>query len=565
MQVSEATRSGGALVVGLVFVSALLLFAFGASQREIWRNDEHRYVEVGRVMTLPGESVLVPHLNGEVYAHKPPLFFWGVAGFSQLGLTPGGAGMAVSALAGALTVALCFALGRRLWGPREGLAAALVLASAEMFLSLALRANLDALLTACITASLYAYWRSEPAREDGSLRRTHWLLTAGFAAGLGVLAKGPVAVAIPLSVIAGHDLLLRRGVSGWDRGRALALAACLAPVGIWLAAATAEGGLDYARDLVIGHGVAHPLGGVNKLRPFWYYLSAFPAGFLPWTVALPAALVSLGRPRRSEDAFALAWLVAPLLLLSLFPAKRHLYALPVHVGAALVVARWLPHIGASAAGLRSDRALRALSLFARITLGLVGLAVGLATLGGTLLLLAGRADLLEALGPRLALAAALGPGARVAALAAGGLLAAAGPGLLLGKSERSLDRAALAFAVGASMFFASVFHPMESTAQNATKFYARVAQLVGEEPLAVYGKKDQAPNWILRRTRVPRLVSPEQAEAFRNKAGGRTVWLVARPKMFRMYGQPVGFQQVLGEEQRPGRALVLLRSEPTEP
>ena len=88
MQESQVSRSGGSLAVLLVFLAAWLLFVFGASQREIWRNDEHRYVEVGRVMTLPGESVLVPHLNGEVYAHKPPLFFWGVAGFSQLGLTP---------------------------------------------------------------------------------------------------------------------------------------------------------------------------------------------------------------------------------------------------------------------------------------------------------------------------------------------------------------------------------------------------------------------------------------------------------------------------------------------
>ena len=565
MQAGEASRSGGALAAALVFVAALLLFGFGASQREIWRNDEHRYVEVGRLMTLPGSSVLVPHLNGAVYADKPPLFFWGVATFSRLGLGLGSAGMAVSALAGALSVALCFALGRRLFGPREGLAAAVVLASAEMFLSLSLRANLDALLTACITASLYAYWRSEQARERTPALRTRWLLTAGFAAGLGILVKGPVAVAIPLSVIVGHDLLAGRGVSGWDRRRALALAACLAPVLAWLAAASAEGGLDYARDLVIGHGVAHPLGGVNKVRPFWFYLSAFPVSFLPWTVALPAALLAVGRPRRSEDAFALAWLMAPLLLLSLFPAKRHLYALPVHVGAALVVARWLPRIPTSAATPRSDRALRAFRVFARITLGVGGAALGLATLGGTLLLWLGRADLLEALAPRLALAASLGPAARTVAFAAGGLLAVAGPALLLGRSARSLLRAALALGVGAACFLASVFHPMESEAQNVTRFYARVAQLVGDDPLAVYGKKDVAPNWILGRARVPHLVAPEQAEAFRRAAGARTAWLVARPGMLRKYGQPEAFEQVLGEEQRPGRDLVLLRGEATPP
>jgi 4-amino-4-deoxy-L-arabinose transferase-like glycosyltransferase len=561
MQGSEAARPLGALAVLLVFLAALLLFAFGASQREIWRNDEHRYVEVGRVMTLPGSSVLVPHLNGVPYTHKPPLFFWGVATFSQLGLEPGDAGMAVSALAGALTVALCFALGRRLWGPREGLAAAVVLASAEMFLSLELRANLDALLTACITASLYGYWRSEQTRNDDPSRRTGWLLAAGFVAGLGVLVKGPVAVAIPLSVIVGHDLLQRRGLSAWDRGRALALVACLAPVLAWLAAATAEGGIDYARDLVIGHGVAHPLGGVNKLRPFWYYLSAFPAGLLPWTIALPAALVSLGRPRRSEDAFALAWLVAPLLLLSLFPAKRHLYALPVHPGAALIVGCWLARSATPAAGPRADRVLRGLRRFARATLGLAGLVLGLAALGGTLLLLAGRADLLEPLRLPLALTTSLGPSARLSALAAGGLLVWAGRRLAFGNEERSLLPAALALGAGTSLFFVSVLHPMESTAQNVTRFYAGVAQRVGDEPLAVYGRKDLSPNWTLRRAEVPRLVSPEEADAFRRGASPRTAWLVAQERAFRKYAWPVGFQPVPDAEQRPGRALVLLRSD----
>jgi hypothetical protein len=230
------------------------------------------------------------------------------------------------------------------------------------------------------------------------------------------------------------------------------------------------------------------------------------------------------------------------------------------------VARWLPHIaGGSAAGLRSERVLRALSRFARLTLGLAGLALGLALIGGTGLLLAGRVDLLEALWPRLALAASLGGGARLAALVAGGLLAAAGPGLAFWKSERSLLRAALALGVGASVFFASVFHPMESTAENVTRFYARTAQLVGDEPLAVYGGKDLAPNWILRRTRVPRLVSLEQAEAYGRTAGGRSVWIVARPKTFEKHGRPAGFREVLGEEQRPGRPLVLLRSDATEP
>jgi mRNA-degrading endonuclease toxin of MazEF toxin-antitoxin module len=60
-------------------------------------------------------------------------------------------------------------------------------------------------------------------------------------------------------------------------------------------------------------------------------------------------------------------------------------------------------------------------------------------------------------------------------------------------------------------------------------------------------------------------VSLEQAEAYGRTAGGQRVWLVARPKTFQKYGRPAGFHEVLGEEQRPGRPLVLLRSDATKP
>jgi 4-amino-4-deoxy-L-arabinose transferase-like glycosyltransferase len=145
----------------LAFLAALALFGAGASERELWRTDEQRYAEVARELGAESGSWLVPHLNGVVYDDKPPGFFWLVALLhGGLGLGLEAAAKAVSVVAASLSVALVFALGRRFYGMRGGLAAALVLGSSEMFLSLALRGNLDALLTACITASLYACWRA---------------------------------------------------------------------------------------------------------------------------------------------------------------------------------------------------------------------------------------------------------------------------------------------------------------------------------------------------------------------------------------------------------------------
>jgi 4-amino-4-deoxy-L-arabinose transferase-like glycosyltransferase len=509
-------------------------------------------------------SWLVPHLNGEVYDDKPPGFFWLVALLHDgLGFELDAAAKAVSVVAASLSVALVFALGRRLYGVQEGLAAALVLGSSEMFLSLALRGNLDALLSACITASLYACWRGEQAGNDASAGR--WRLAAGGFAGLGMLVKGPVAIAIPAAAVLFHGGLAR----GWRRIRPSlwlpALAISLVPVLAWLAAAAAEAGPDYVRDLVVGHGIAHPLGGVSKLRPLWYYARSLPASFVPWSIALPAcvALFASRRRRSSEDAFAIAWLCAPLVLLSLFPAKRHLYLLPLLPGAALLVSRWLGWLRSDPRAGEDGRTLLLLSRLAQGVIGLASIGLGL-TLGiGATLLLAGRTDLLAAVSDPLRVTETLGAAAAVASLGVACVLVPAGAMLLQRWSGPRAWRADLAVGVATATFLLAGFHPFDNAARKVSPFYREVQDLVGSDELATYGARDWATNLLLRRTRVPRLVTLEQAEAHRRNGleSARPAWLVAEGSFLERHGRPVGFEEVLRYQPPLGHTLLLLRSE----
>jgi 4-amino-4-deoxy-L-arabinose transferase-like glycosyltransferase len=547
-----------------VFLAALALFGAGASRRELWRTDEQRYAEVARELGAESGSWLVPHLNGEVYDDKPPGFFWLVALLHDgLGFELGAAAKAVSVAAASLSVALAFALGRRLYGVHEGLAAALVLGSSEMFLSLALRGNLDALLTACITASLYACWRGEEASNDASAVR--WRLAAGGFAGLGMLVKGPVALAVPAAAVLFHGGLTR----GWRRIRPSlwlpALAISLVPGLAWLAAAAAESGTDYVRDLVLGHAVAHPLGGVSKQRPFWYYAKSLPASFAPWSIALPGcvALFASRRKRSSEDAFAIAWLCAPLLLLSLFPAKRHLYLLPLLPGAALLVSRWLAWLRSGPRAGEDGRTLLLLSRLAQGVIGLASIGLGLALGIGATLLAAGRADLLAAVSDPPRLTETFGAAAAVAGLGVACVLLPAGAVLLRRWSGPGAWRADLAVGVATATFLLAGFHPFENAARKVSPFYREVQDLIGSDGLATYGGRDWATNLLLRRTRVPRLVTLEQAEAHRRNGldRGRPAWLVAEGTFLERHGQPVGFEEVLRYQPPRGRTLLLLRSE----
>ena len=547
-----------------VFVVALALFGAGAGRRELWRTDEQRYAEVARELGAESGSWLVPHLNGVVYDDKPPGFFWLVALLHDgLGLELEAAAQAISVAAASLSVALVFALGRRFYGVRGGLAAALVLGSSEMFLSLALRGNLDALLTACITASLHACWRAEEAGSAASAGR--WRLAAGAYAGLGILVKGPVALAVPAVVVLCHAVLTRgwRGIRPGVWLPALALA--LVPLLAWLAAAAAETGPDYVRDLVLGHGVAHPLGGVGKQRPFWYYAKSLPASFLPWSIALPACVALVATLRnRSEDAFVLAWFLAPLVLLSVFPAKRHLYLLPVLPGAALLVSRWLRWLRSGPLD-EDGRALLLLSRFAQGVLGLASIGLGLSLATGAALIVAGRADLLAAVSDRLAMTEALGGGALATGLLVACVSLPAGVVLLRRWSGPAAWRADLALAAATAAFLLAGFHPFENAARKVSPFYREVQDVVGSDELASYGVRDWAPNLLLRRTRVPRLVTLAQAEAHRRDRleDGRPAWLVAEGKFLERHARPFGFEEVLRHEPRLGRTLILLRSEPS--
>ena len=77
----------------LVFAGIVLLLP-SLFLRDLWKPDEPRYAQVAREMSETGEWI-VPHLNGETYAHKPPLVFWIAGLLRDTGLEERG-GRAVS-------------------------------------------------------------------------------------------------------------------------------------------------------------------------------------------------------------------------------------------------------------------------------------------------------------------------------------------------------------------------------------------------------------------------------------------------------------------------------------
>jgi 4-amino-4-deoxy-L-arabinose transferase-like glycosyltransferase len=103
-------------VMGTVLWFALL------AERPLFDPDEGRYAEIPREM-LSGGDWVIPHLDALVYLEKPPLQYWLTALTLRVLGENEFAARLCTGLAGYLSLATVFLLGRKLWGFDAGVRA----------------------------------------------------------------------------------------------------------------------------------------------------------------------------------------------------------------------------------------------------------------------------------------------------------------------------------------------------------------------------------------------------------------------------------------------------------
>jgi 4-amino-4-deoxy-L-arabinose transferase-like glycosyltransferase len=342
MKPMDATRR----FVPAAAIIGIALFFFNLGGRDLWEPDETRYAVIAREMKETGNWIL-PHLNGEVYAEKPPLFFWLVNGSTfLLGRNNEFANRLPSALAGFITFLLVFSFGERLFGSRAGFFSSLVLATCFLFPQLSRWMMMDSLVTLFfLLATFYFYLGYE---EEGSRRK--YDLLAGFFMGLGVLTKGPIGY-LPLPTILLFALFQKNMKRFWNRNLLWSCLLSLVLVLIWWLPAAWMGGKDYIYWLLFKQAVGTYIEGGTHFhpQPFYFYFLRFPLEFLPWAVFLPAAFIFGLRKefgKRKEFLFLSIWFVFIFLFFTLSKGKKDNYLFPLYPAAALMVGGvwnlWLP-------------------------------------------------------------------------------------------------------------------------------------------------------------------------------------------------------------------------------
>lgn len=326
----------------LVGVWALLVAATLAL-RPILPIDETRYLSVAWEMWRRGEF-LVPHLNGLPYSDKPPLLFWLFhLGWWFFGVEEWWPRLVPSLFALA-NLFLTAALARRLWPDRPGVARAVpwVLLGLLLWSVYTTMVMFDMLVTTFVLLALLGL---HTARCRGGM--LPWL-QVGAALGLGVLAKGPVVLMLPLfvAVLAPWWGLgtQGQGAAGWRWGLGL-LGAVVLGAGLalaWALPAAVAGGAEYGNAIFFSQTEGRLVDSLAHGRPWWWYLALLPALLYPYSLWAP--LWSAGLRQRSADLgvrFTLAWLLPGLVVFSLISGKQPHYLLPLMPAFALLAGRLL--------------------------------------------------------------------------------------------------------------------------------------------------------------------------------------------------------------------------------
>jgi 4-amino-4-deoxy-L-arabinose transferase-like glycosyltransferase len=342
------------LILGLV---CFLTFFAGLGRGAIGDSDEAFYAEAAREMVQSGDW-LTPYYNYELRFQKPILFYWLVAIAYKVGGIGEAAARFPSALAGFLLAVLTYVSGRRWFDASTGFFAATIVATSFGYYSIGRQSLPDLLLAFFIASSTWALIEAVGAPlatpDLTTARRRGWLVLSAVLIGLGLLTKGPVAVALPVLAVAPIWFKERRaGTAGepttWQPGLldlALFGGIVFLVAAPWFLAMMDVHGVAYLHRFFVDENLERfATDRYNEPRPFWFYVPIVLGGLLPWSPCMLLWLPTWKRAFMKERMVtraewrAILWAAVPFVFYSLSIGKQPRYILPMLPPMALLMAR----------------------------------------------------------------------------------------------------------------------------------------------------------------------------------------------------------------------------------
>ncbi len=334
--------------------------------------------ESGAVRDVLAGNIILPRFIPGPMVHVPPLYWWTAAlgvhafGWNEVALRM------PSMLAAALTCAIVFMWASIALNRRIAFWATASLLLCHFFLDAARQPRMDSMLALFVTAAAMAFERAlRPSGGDTSApiaarpfaadsdapidphSRRMALTLAAIMIGAGILTKGILGILLP-GLVVGLYFVVRRRFRDLFRVDLIVTFIVGLAIGLsWYFAAYQIGGQKFlqwqlAMNLWSRFIPAEAGGAGYCVHPFWYFTPQTIAGFIPWSVYLPAVAIYVWprRGRKLPDApvFTLCWFAAIFVFFSTSHGKCLVYILPsfpplaVLTGLAIdAVARREPH------------------------------------------------------------------------------------------------------------------------------------------------------------------------------------------------------------------------------
>ena len=310
-------------LLGVLAMLLLALWMVRLGSAPLFDVDEGAFAEATREL-VTGHDWGSTTLNGVDRFDKPILVYWLQAiSLKTFGVTE----FAVRLPSALCAFFWCLALGQFAWrrfGPQVAIAAAGILATSLGPMLIGRAATADSLLNLLLTLSTLDLWRHLENGRDAPRRRAFaWI-------GLGLLAKGPVALLIPAAA-AGLWLLFGRDRSRLVRlvGDARAWGLMIVIAAPWYGYAVWRHGMAFVDGFLLHHNIDRFTGSLEgHAGSLFYYVEMLPALMMPWTPLLvPIAWHLRTRWREPLGRFMLLWLGFVVVFFSISGTKLPHYVL----------------------------------------------------------------------------------------------------------------------------------------------------------------------------------------------------------------------------------------------
>ncbi|VVC76305.1 Undecaprenyl phosphate-alpha-4-amino-4-deoxy-L-arabinose arabinosyl transferase [Aquicella siphonis] len=337
--IADSLWGNKARVSYLLLAAVILLFTC-LGGREIW-TQEHRWADIVSGMFYRNDF-LHPYLGNSDYYDKPLLSYWLIALFAKLtsALTTWTLRLP-SALAGLLTVASIYFLGKKIQDRHLGLLSGWLLLTTYYFVFWSRVSSADMLnLAGTVFAVAWYFNKREHAR--------FWDYAVFFLViALTSLCKGLVGAIVPLIAVL-VDIILQKS---WKQHLRLTLVWAVIPaLLVYLSpfiASSYFGGDSFAQNglyLVYRENILRYFQPFDHQGPIYTYFLYLPVYLLPWTIFFIPALLTL-KSRWKNMTTDSRWVAWTLFVLFLFftssGSRRSYYVLPMVPFAVLFTADWI--------------------------------------------------------------------------------------------------------------------------------------------------------------------------------------------------------------------------------